>query len=159
MNRFCGRVPKALNEPQYRRVPYQKSAIDCTLDKFKYGCRIELGHLKISLEDANGVGRSTSLRVCNLWNWHGRADMPCGNLESEEGMNDALLSRLVNWKFQSAKGCLEGEPQQVKDVVEALSRSFGNCGWFDGDLGTVVGFVVDKLKEEHDATRTSRVVD
>jgi len=61
---------------------------------------------------------------------------------------DALRSRLQNWKFNSAKVYLKGQPREVKELVEVLARLLGNWGWMEGDLGLMVGAVVDKLLGE-----------
>ena len=60
-------------------------------------------------------------------------------------MNPQLRSRLENWKFNQALSHLEGESREVKDIVEALARSFGNCGWIEGDQGTIIGYALTAI--------------
>jgi hypothetical protein len=64
----------------------------------------------------------------------------------------ALVSRLHNWKFEDAWGLLLRQPLLAPDdelpVVRALSRVFGNAGWFDGDMGTLVAAVVSRLVDQ-----------
>ena len=57
-------------------------------------------------------------------------------------MNDDLKGRLLNWKFRSAAEHLEGESEETKTIVDALASCFGNCGWFEGDMGMIVGTLV-----------------
>lgn len=58
----------------------------------------------------------------------------------------ALRSRLYNYKFASARGRLTGhEPKEVQNLVEALSVSFGNCGWIDGEMGVIIHHALDNL--------------
>ena len=53
-------------------------------------------------------------------------------------MNDALQSRLYNYKFDSAAGHLGGEPEPVRDLVEVLARQYGNTGWIMGDQAILI---------------------
>lgn len=53
-------------------------------------------------------------------------------------LNDRLHSRLQNYKFCSALRFLDGEDEQVQDLVNALSDVFGDIGWFDGNLAVIV---------------------
>ena len=58
-----------------------------------------------------------------------------------------LRSRLINWKFKQAmeySDVLETDPEAM-DVLESLEKMFGNSGWFDGDMATIVGVAVDML--------------
>lgn len=57
-----------------------------------------------------------------------------------------LESRLNNWKFETATKYLVGQSQDVKDVVRSLARTFGNCGWFEGDMATIIAAAVQSLK-------------
>jgi hypothetical protein len=54
--------------------------------------------------------------------------------------NKDLRSRLSNWKFESAMNYLDGESEEV--AVKTLDGLFGNCGWFWGNMGEVVGLAV-----------------
>ena len=58
-------------------------------------------------------------------------------------MNAKLVSRLRNWKFDSALRYVGGE--EDAEVVYALAESFGNSGWFDGSMGVIVGALVDLM--------------
>lgn len=54
-------------------------------------------------------------------------------------MNNKLKSRLINWKFDSAKKYLtETETTTEMTVVVTLSKMFGDIGWFYGDLAILV---------------------
>lgn len=44
--------------------------------------------------------------------------------------SEELLSRLINWKFRSAKDYMEGQPAPVASAVGYLAEKFGNTGWF-----------------------------
>ncbi len=58
------------------------------------------------------------------------------------------MDRLVNWKFISAVRRLDHNQAtgDEREVVNALARLFGNVGHaLDGDLGMLVGLVVDDL--------------
>lgn len=68
------------------------------------------------------------------------------NMEAPKAEN--LKGRLFNWKFKSALQYLEGQPDEVRELVEALANTVGNSGWEDGYLGTIIGAAVDKLIEE-----------
>lgn len=56
-----------------------------------------------------------------------------------------LASHLTNWKFASAKAYLGGQPDWVRDAVEALAGMLGDSGWLDGGIGTVVALCVNVL--------------
>ncbi len=53
-------------------------------------------------------------------------------------MNEKLENRLFNYKFDSACGHLEGEDDETREVVEALAAAFGNPGWFDGHMSSII---------------------
>jgi hypothetical protein len=59
--------------------------------------------------------------------------------------SEALVGRLRNWKFAQATKHLTGQPVYVREVVETLARSFGDCGWFEGDMGLIVGAALNVL--------------
>lgn len=58
---------------------------------------------------------------------------------------DRLISRIYNWKFQSALPYLEGQPEDVQELVEALANTVGNCGWGEGYLEVIIGAAADRL--------------
>lgn len=62
---------------------------------------------------------------------------------------EILRSRLINWKFKSAMKYVsvfdkEGD-NEARDVLEALSESYADTGWFSGNMATIVGVAVDML--------------
>ena len=66
---------------------------------------------------------------------------------------EKLIGRISNWKFQEAREALHAlpKPEQMKilqsdrDLIGALAASVANCGWFDGNIGIIIGVAVDKL--------------
>jgi hypothetical protein len=63
------------------------------------------------------------------------------------------IDRLINWKFSTAASMLlnasfDSTPRE-RDIIRALSRSFGDCGWFDGAMGEIVGASVTALADGH----------
>lgn len=63
-------------------------------------------------------------------------------------MTEQMRSRLGNWKFATAAGLLDADDKSVEaETIRALNCLFANCGWFDGDMGTVVHYVVGCLLE------------
>ncbi len=66
-----------------------------------------------------------------------------------KGKDAALIGRLLNWKFNSALALVrEDHPETVSAVVKALAETFGNCGWFDGNMATIIQFTVSSLCPE-----------
>lgn len=71
-------------------------------------------------------------------------------------LNDEVAGRLYNWKFSQAGAALDtqiaaGEvvpTETERETIAALGRLFGNCGWFDGDMGVLVGTAVRSLTGE-----------
>lgn len=54
-------------------------------------------------------------------------------------MNEKLKSRLSNYKFDQALLYLEGEDEDVQEVVKALAETFGSVGWgLTGHMGVIV---------------------
>lgn len=60
-------------------------------------------------------------------------------------MNDKCKGRIVNWKFTQAMGYYEGGDDNERILLRSLSETFGDCGWFDGNMGEIVGAVVQWL--------------
>lgn len=57
-----------------------------------------------------------------------------------------LNGRLSQWKFEQAQKLLTDDmPTHIKDATNALARMLGNCGWFTGDLATIVEAAVDQI--------------
>ena len=59
--------------------------------------------------------------------------------------NEKLIGRLFNYKFASAQLYLEGEDEEVVSVVNALADTFSDCGWIDGNMGTIIRACVTKI--------------
>lgn len=63
-------------------------------------------------------------------------------------LNTDCRNRLYNWKFYQAQSLLdESATEHEEETVRALAATFGNCGWFDGCMGTIVGATVRHLVE------------
>lgn len=61
-------------------------------------------------------------------------------------MPSYLRSRLQNWKFAQACHHLNGQPEEVQRLVQALARLVGDCEWgLDGDLATVIEAALESL--------------
>ena len=61
-------------------------------------------------------------------------------------MNDQLASRLYNFKFGQATAYLEGEDDSTKNIINALSDTFGDVGWgLEGNMGLIVWAVVTPM--------------
>lgn len=76
-----------------------------------------------------------------------RIDQEEEQLQIDKTHPDAemLIGRLKNWKFETAAKYCEGQPKAVVEIVKALAATFGNSGWFDGHLGTIVWATVESL--------------
>ena len=59
--------------------------------------------------------------------------------------NEKLIGKLINWKFAKAEQYLNLESPRVVSIVKTMSSVFHNEGWADGDMGTIVGAVVELL--------------
>jgi hypothetical protein len=59
--------------------------------------------------------------------------------------NKKLISRLFNYKFRTAQQYLEGEDEEVIEVVNALAETFDNCGWIDGNMDVIIQACVSKI--------------
>ena len=60
--------------------------------------------------------------------------------------NQDLRGRLINGKFESALAYLEGESEEVKEIVMSLSNMFGSSGFiYDGDFGILLSAVMTYL--------------
>lgn len=60
---------------------------------------------------------------------------------------EQLVNRLENWKFYDAYAIAKQVPfnaehEVVKDIIGSLSRLYGNCGWFEGEVGCLIGRIV-----------------
>lgn len=66
-------------------------------------------------------------------------------------MNHNLINRLANWKFNdAAKEILtHPEPEEIANVIHALSETFGNSGWFSGSMGEIVTAAVQWTIAKH----------
>ena len=59
--------------------------------------------------------------------------------------NQKLINRLINFKFRSAQKYLEGEDDDVVEVVNALATLFDNCGWIEGNMGIMIQCCIAKI--------------
>lgn len=53
-------------------------------------------------------------------------------------MNEGLEGRLLNFKFDSALQYLEGESEEVIELVNLLAKLFGNVGSILGDFALII---------------------
>ena len=63
-------------------------------------------------------------------------------------MDEKIKSRLNNWKFQTALNYLATDANCTDNELElitALARVFGNVGWFEGDMSTIVSAALQTL--------------
>lgn len=61
-------------------------------------------------------------------------------------LNEDLTGRLENWKFESAKMYVDFDVSvDERLVIEALADTYGNCGWFEGSMGLIIGAAVEAL--------------
>jgi hypothetical protein len=61
-------------------------------------------------------------------------------------LTERAVGRLQNYKFASAASELTYDAtKDERELVEALARMFGNVGWFDGDMATLVDCTVESL--------------
>jgi hypothetical protein len=62
-------------------------------------------------------------------------------------LNKNLVSRLENWKFDSAETAADDDSVQLDDdqqsVISSLSTVFGNVGHFHGDLAEIIRAAVN----------------
>ena len=70
-------------------------------------------------------------------------------------LNEALQSRLYNYKFGSALEHIEGEKQEVRDLVEALGNSFSDVGWFTSDLSVIIMNALENIGVEFQLRNTA----
>ena len=59
--------------------------------------------------------------------------------------SDKLEGRLYNWKFSSALRYLDGQPDNVREAVKALSDCFGDCGCLSGSVSAIIASLVHAL--------------
>jgi hypothetical protein len=62
-----------------------------------------------------------------------------------KNMNPELENRLYNFKFNSALNHLDGEPIEVRKIVEQLSKKYGDCGWIFGTEGDRIDKILKKI--------------
>lgn len=61
-------------------------------------------------------------------------------------LNEKLHGRVFNWKFESALQYIEGAKSfETKPIVEALAKCFGDLGWEDGLMATIIGAAVENI--------------
>lgn len=68
---------------------------------------------------------------------------------------EELINRLVNWKFEDAYKLSKNLPLAYSqhELILHLATAYGNCGWFKGEVGRLIGSVVNMLC--HDLERSS----
>ncbi len=71
------------------------------------------------------------------------ADLGIVNREAKNA--DDLVGRLYNWKFKQALAYLDGQPDEVGELVRVLAATFGSGGWEDGNMGAIVSAAVRRL--------------
>ena len=75
-------------------------------------------------------------------------------------LSPAVQSRLYNWKFTSAQRQLtvdgyDDATDDERDTITTLARVFGDCGYFYGELASVIrGCVAWLLGQPLDAPET-----
>jgi hypothetical protein len=58
-------------------------------------------------------------------------------------LNMQLQSRLRNWKFSQAQTYIDENVENwEKQLINSLASTFGNCGWMDGAMGTIINAAV-----------------
>lgn len=69
-------------------------------------------------------------------------------------LSEDCQGRLHNWKFEAAAKYLpDSDPTDHEHgLVNALAAVFGNSGWFDGRMGTIVSAAVSTLTGDREAT-------
>lgn len=61
-------------------------------------------------------------------------------------LNGDLTGRLTNWKFESALRYLDDDvTKDEREVVTSLACVFGNIGYVDGEMGTIISAAVASL--------------
>lgn len=62
-------------------------------------------------------------------------------------LNEEARDRILNWKFARAAELLDNAnaSQAESELIAALARTFGDSGWFEGDVGLLVGVAVETL--------------
>lgn len=56
---------------------------------------------------------------------------------------DHFISRMINWKFHSAEAIMpDSLDDDRRSAVVALSEVFGNCGWLDAEMDTIIAAAV-----------------
>jgi hypothetical protein len=65
-------------------------------------------------------------------------------------LSEECADRLYNWKFEQALDYLGGATSGERQLVEALSATFGNSGWFGGSLGIIINAALRTLMPEEE---------
>lgn len=60
-------------------------------------------------------------------------------------MSPKLIARLQHWKFTQACDYLDGEAEEVQQIVQALARLVGDCGRLEGDFAIVIEAALARL--------------
>lgn len=69
-------------------------------------------------------------------------------------LHENAENRLYNWKFSQALTAAKNQDRlPTTDEIlklKALADTFGNCGWFDGTMATIIQMAVHDLIGDHD---------
>lgn len=71
-------------------------------------------------------------------------------------ISEDVAGRLENYKFEQARTALNrmfdrdsAVPEEDRALIHALAASFGNPGWFDGHLATIIDAAIRPLCAPH----------
>jgi hypothetical protein len=56
-----------------------------------------------------------------------------------------LKGRLKNYKFKSALNYLDGEDEEVVELVKSLAAMYGNVGWFEGYSDVIISNALENI--------------
>jgi hypothetical protein len=61
-------------------------------------------------------------------------------------INQALISRLQNWKFSSALKYIDNEDENTQRLIHSLADTFGDCGWIlDGNMSIIINNALENI--------------
>lgn len=64
-------------------------------------------------------------------------------------LSDDTIGRLQNWKFSQAEAFMASQVEPATEteisLVEALSVTFGNPGWFDGGMSVIISAALSTI--------------
>jgi hypothetical protein len=60
-----------------------------------------------------------------------------------------FTGRMINWKFDQALARIPPSlSTEDREIVAALAATFGDCGWFSGSIGVIVGAAIASVRIE-----------